>query len=235
MDPRTHPESSPPAPPSAREGPAGSGRHTLGCDPDAAGHHVQAPRQSAPVAGEPEPEALSRPVWWLAARQRASELAADGEEPGLVARLIAHVEVAWAWIGELEALSRVRGPRMDSDDPRSHFLRFVESDVAVLFRGLAEDAANLVPGRAGSRQEPDPEELQLEAERFIRHLVVLALAASDPVIPEHVRTVVRRVGRDLDDWYPEFAVLAGAAARSRRSDEPGAAGAGTPPSGDQRR
>ena len=120
MDPKAHPESSPPGPvPSAQEGPAGSGRHTLGCDPDAAGQHVQAPRHAAPAASDLEPEALSRPVWWLAAQQRASELTADEEGAKLVARLIAHVETAWAWIGELEALSRVRGALTDGDDPRS--------------------------------------------------------------------------------------------------------------------
>jgi acyl-CoA synthetase (AMP-forming)/AMP-acid ligase II len=52
---------------------------------------------------EPDPEPLSRPVWWLAARQRASELKVDEEGQRIVALLISHVETAWPWIEELEA------------------------------------------------------------------------------------------------------------------------------------
>jgi hypothetical protein len=195
-------------------GPAGSGRHTLGCDPDAAGQHVPRLRRQAPSAGEPDPEPLSRPVWWLAAQQRASELESDEEGRRIVALLISHVETAWPWIEELEALCRGRHGRMEGDDPQAHLLRFVESDVTDLFRSLAEDAANMVPGRTGWEQEPDPDGLQGEADRFNRYLGVLVLAAEAAVIPEDVRTVVRRIGRDLGDWYPEFTVLAGAAARS---------------------
>ena len=102
---------------------------------------------------------------------------------------------------------------MDRDDPQAHFLLFLESDVVELFRSLAEDAANMVPGRDGWQQEPDPDGLQGEVDRFNRYLAVLVLAATDPIIPEDVRTAVRRIGRDLADWFPEFSVLAGAAGR----------------------
>lgn len=198
-------------------GPVGSGRHTLGCDPDTAGQHVPGlPRQPSTV-GEPDPEPLSRPVWWLAARQRASELKVDEEGQRIVALLISHVETAWPWIEELEAFCRGRCTRMDGDDPQAHFLRFLESDVIDLFHSLAENAANMVPGCGGS--EPEPDGLQGEAGRFNRFLSVLVLAAEAAVIPEDVRTSVRRIGRDLGDWNPEFTVLTAAAARSRYSDE----------------
>ena len=111
---------------------------------------------------------------------------------------------------------------MDSDDEQAQLLRFLGSDVIDLFRSLAEDAANMVPGPDGwQQQEPDPDGLQGEGDRFNRYLIVLTLAAAHPVIPEEVRSVIRRIGRDLADWYPEFSVIAGAAARSavfRRTD-----------------
>lgn len=204
-----------------QRGPAGSGRHTLGCDPDAADPHVQRPLAHPPSARQPAPEPLTRPVWWLAAQQRALDLGASEEGRKLVGRLVSHVETAWPWIGELEALCQGRRDRMDSDDEQAQLLRFLESDVVDLFRSLAEDAANMVPGPDGWQQEPDPDGLQGEGDRFNRYLVVLTLAAADPVVSEDVRSVIRRIGRDLADWYPEFSVIAGAAARSalfRRTD-----------------
>jgi hypothetical protein len=204
----------------------------LGCDPDdAADLRVPRPRPDRPGAREPAPEPLSRPVWWLAAQQRASELTAGEEGQRLVGLLIAHVETAWPWIEELEALCQGRRERMDSDDEQAHFLRYLKCDVIDLFRSLAEDAANMVPGPDGPwKHEPEPDVFRDRGERFNRYLVVLRLAAAGPGIPdERVRSALRRIGRDLADWYPEFSVIAGAVvcpAPSHQTDGMGGDGAG---------
>lgn len=92
-------------------------------------------------------------------------------------------------------------------------MTFLRTEVVDLFTSLALASSLAVPALGEARPDPDPAQIDSVGERFSRNVLVLHLAASDPVLPESLRDTLRRVCRDLLDWYPEFAVLALAAAR----------------------
>jgi hypothetical protein len=79
---------------------------------------------------------------------------------------------------------------------------------------MASQSAKIVPALGDERPDiPETDEIESLGERFSRNTLVSHLAAADPLIPPEVRDTVRRVSRDLLDWYPDYPALAIAAAR----------------------
>jgi hypothetical protein len=190
----------------------GSARHTFGSDPDAAGR-VAIDRGRIPrTEGDPAPlELPPRPVWWLAAQERAGELI-EGEQRRIVVRLLSHVEEGWTLATELAAVCD--HPEQTPQGEVVHrLLAFLRNEVVDLFTSLALASSLAVPALGGAHPDPDPDQIDSVAERFARNVQMVHLAASDPVIPPALRDTLRRVCRDLLDWCPEFSVLALAAAR----------------------
>lgn len=157
------------------------------------------------------PELPPRPVWWLAARERAGEMI-EGEQRRIVTRLLSHVEEGWEMATELAAVCDHPAPAQRGEVlPR--LMAFLRTEVVDLFTSLALASSLAVPALGEARRDPDPDQIDSVGERFSRNVLVLHLAASDPVLPQSLRDTLRRVCHDLLDWYPEFAVLALAAAR----------------------
>jgi hypothetical protein len=190
-----------------------SARHTFGSDPDAVGRVVDTRDQHAPPA---QPDELPpRPIWWLAARERASEL--EGERGRVISRLLSHVEAAWALTVELSALAADPPPMPESSlgtERLVGLLAFLRIEVVEVFASMALQSATTVPALGDDTpQISAPEEIESVGERFYRNALILHLAAADTVIPPEVRDLLRRVSRDLLDWYSDYPALAIAAAR----------------------
>lgn len=181
-------------------------RHTLGSDPDSVNAPVPGAADSR-SSSESAPEALMRPVWWLSALQRVRDYTGDPARAKLVVRLLEHVEQAWSNAAELQAACCSHRDPASEHESLQHFLQFVESDVVELFFRMAQRSAQLVTG-------PDPRSTTDEIERFIRNLEVMRLAAADGEIPGDLRVVIHRLGRDLSDWFSDFAPLIGAVTES---------------------
>jgi hypothetical protein len=166
------------------------------------------PEQSAPE------ELPARPIWWLVARERASELG-DGEQKYVLGRLLAHVEAGWAMAAELAGF--VDEPSTYDEEVVPLFLAFVKAEVLDPFVRLALASANMalaLGDASGERPfDPDADHIDSEAERFSRNVLVVHLASSDPAVPQALRDTVRRASRNLLDWFPDFSVLAAATAR----------------------
>ena len=190
----------------------GSARHTFGSDPDAAGGVAIVRGRMPRTEDDPAaPELPPRPVWWLAARERAGEMI-EGEQRRIVTRLLSHVEEGWAMMTELAAVCDHQALAQRGEVlPR--LTAFLRTEVVDLFTSLALASSLVVPALGEDRPDPDPNQIDSVGERFSRNVLVLRLAASDPIIPQAFRDTLRRVCRDLLDWYPEFSVLALAAAR----------------------
>lgn len=183
-----------------------SARHTLGSDPDSANASARNAADSRP-SSDSTPPALMRPVWWLSALERVGDYAEDAVRAKLVARLLDHVEQAWSNTAELQAACHFHRDAASEHEPLQHFLLFVESDVVELFYRLARRSAQLVT-------DPDLQSPNDEEERFSRNVEVMRLAATDGAIPGDLRAIVHRIGRDLSDWFSDFAALSGAVVES---------------------
>lgn len=184
-----------------------SARHTLGSDPDSADVPLRGKSEHPNVAVAVRD--LPRPVWWLAAVDRARHLNDDGARSPLVQRLISHVELGWPLICALQAVcSRYRKGALP--EALREVLRFADHEVIGLFFRLALRASELV---ACGDYRPDAVTLhhtQEESERLARYLVVLTLATAHPAMPEPERTEVLTLLRDLSDWLPDYDAVAGA-------------------------
>ena len=62
----------------------------------------------------------------------------------------------------------------------SDVLAFIDADVVDLYRIIAYDAADLVPGWGGWEESADPGDMDGDASEFARYLGVLRLAAQAP-------------------------------------------------------
>ena len=194
----------------------GSARHTFGSDPDAVGWLSQSSGLQGEAARSPAVETPARPIWWLAARERAGELG-EGERGRVMMRLLAHVEDGWAMVAELAGLTDNYPPPppepTQAGEVMARLLGFVGSDVVELFTRLAFTCSTMVPAPWDTEPEyPSADEIEIVGERFSRNVLMVHLASSDPIVPDVSRETLRRVSGDLLEWFPDFSVLAVAAA-----------------------
>lgn len=188
---------------------SGAGRHTLGSDLDAPG--TRAGYEFGPVPA-PDPKPLSRPVWWLAAQERARDLDRTAEPQRVLVRLLAQLDAAWPLIREMETLCRTASDDPAGETARVSVIRFLEGDVCALFLRIAAATADLLSTPLHREREAAAQALVQEIDSFGRYLAVLNLAAQHPDVPSLLSNGVRRIGRDLLDWHPEASILAAAAA-----------------------
>lgn len=192
-----------------------SERHTFGSDP-----HVREKAALGTLAPPPinlESQTGSpRPTWWLAARERVSEMA-DGATARIVGGLLNHVEQGWTVVERLEAVTD-HDPTHTSS-ALAQLLGFVRTDILDAFARLASASANTVRALASDAAGPDPEHITREADAFGRSACMAFLASSDPLIPDALRDAIRPSCEVLYDWAPDFAAFAAAAARLCRVSE----------------
>ena len=124
-------------------------------------------------------------------------------------RLLSHMEEGWTLAIEL---ATVCDAPAQSEVVR-RLMAFLRNEVVDLFTSLALASSQAVPAFGDAHPDPNPDQIDREGERFTRNVLLIYLAASDPVIPPALRDTLRRACRDFLDWCPEFSVLALAAAR----------------------
>lgn len=195
----------------------GRARHTFGSDPDAVGWVSKPTEQRGVNATAPAVEMPARPIWWLAARERAADELVQGEQGRVVTRLLAHVEQAWDLATELAGIADDYPPPREPTTVGEIMVRllgFVRFDVVELFTRLAFTCSTMVPAQWDTHPEyPSPDEIESMGERFSRNVLMVRLASSDPLIPEVPRERLRRLSGDLLEWFPDFTALAVAASR----------------------
>ena len=134
--------------------------------------------------------------WWESARARVDVLPEERRRER-VAALIAHVESAWAQVRSLERLCKATPA---DDSAAAQFLYFIRTDVIDLFRTVAVETAGLVR----EDRDADPDSLDGEADRFGRYVLLVEMAASDPIVPPEIREPARLTARSLYGWADEF-------------------------------
>lgn len=193
-----------------------SARHTLGSDPDGAGAPAPTGDELSPER-EASPAELKRPVWWLAAQQRAATWEGSADARKLVARLVDQVDQMWSAVDELEALYSAEPERPAHErDSSANFLNFLKREVVGRFLTLSRLTARMLSRSTETCR--DLARFEDEEAQFACNLDVVRLAASDPIIPEFVRVVVQRSALRLSDTLPDFSALVGALAAASESE-----------------
>ncbi|HEX2078577.1 MAG TPA: hypothetical protein VHG08_12735 [Longimicrobium sp.] len=93
------------------------------------------------------------------------------------------------------------------EDELAHFLDFIDAEVVDLFRVVASDAADLVPGLEEWEECADPGDMDGDMTVFIRYLHLLHLAACSPAIPAPLKETVDAAVAGLDGWLPKLTSL----------------------------
>jgi hypothetical protein len=153
-------------------------------------------------------EAITHPVWWRSASERARGV--EGELGRVLRQLLEHVELGWQAVATLQIASEAVAEGRAVDERVAKLVAFVLRDFVGEFRRCAFAASVLVPGTAASTNGVPPTDEA--AESFDRYLNVLRLAAADEAIPEALAEPIRTAANALADWAPEFAVLGTASA-----------------------
>ncbi|HEU0016646.1 MAG TPA: hypothetical protein VFQ45_23390 [Longimicrobium sp.] len=147
-------------------------------------------------AGEPR-HTIYTPEWAAAVR-RVGRL--QGAERAFYAALLDHVEVRWRAVRPLQLLYERQRRRAREADGVGCLLRFMDGDLVDVFRGVALEAARLVPGGPPRPREGDPGDLEGEADCFTRYATLLAMAAAGPAVPQPLREVVERAAEGGAEW-----------------------------------
>ena len=162
------------------------------------------PRTFLAPPGEPSKTVLRDS--WRAARMRAAGLADD--ERALFCSLLYSVESAWPHVRTLQHLHDQLHP--SASGTFGHLLEFIGTHVCDLFVNFASGVEAFIPEPSGVVvRTPDFDSTNADAEQFGSFLVVLRSAASDPLFPPTVASVIRSATEALSGWYePVRPVLA---------------------------
>jgi hypothetical protein len=128
----------------------------------------------------------------------------------LFSQLLAHIESGWfAGVRDLQLIfERSRGEVNPEGGPAADVLGFIDADVVDLYRAVAADAADLVPGRPDWPEEADPGNLDGDATQFVRYLSVLRSAAQSPKLqPSGIGAAIERACSALAGWHSELSEL----------------------------
>ena len=159
-----------------------------------------------PRRPEGEPRHTIYSPEWDAARRRLERL--DGAERALYAPLLDHVAARWPRLRPLQLAYERRPRRARATDGYGHLLGFAGSDVVDVYRGMALEAARLVPGADPRGREGDPGDLAGEAEAFVGYLRILAMASADPEVPSGFRDAVLHAAEGIAAWQATLAAMA---------------------------
>lgn len=147
---------------------------------------------------------IYRPEWWNA-RARIQKL--PKKQRAMFTELLDHVERGWKHVRMLQiAYERLEHLARGEDD-LAHFLDFIDADVVDLFRVVASDAADLVPGWEGWEEGADTGDMDGDMTVFIRYLHLLQLAAGASPIPAPLKETVDAAVAGLDGWLPRLVGL----------------------------
>lgn len=131
----------------------------------------------------------------------------EGEQRRLFAELLAHVDTGWRHVRQLqlevERLATPSAKHVQIGD----VLTFIDVDVVDLYREIAFDAADLVPGWDGWAQAADPGNMDGDATLFMRYMSMLRLAAASDELPRQLRDVSTEVWAELQGWEAGFTRL----------------------------
>ena len=149
-----------------------------------------------------------RPAWWDAFKAGRVALA-DDEAEKTAGRIIHHVESRWESIRCLQlACERQRDQGAPAGSRLSHYLAFLEEEVALVFVKCADAVPGVLPGDAVGN------DLVCElAALFDRGIGVAALAAQANELSPSFRASVIEITDTLVDWGTEMCTLASALAR----------------------
>ena len=150
--------------------------------------------------GEPE-HTIYSPQWWNA-RARIRKL--PKRQQALFTRLLDHVEAGWRHVRTLQIAYERLEHLTRNESELAQFLDFIDADVVDLFRVVASDAAELVPGLEAREEGADPGDMDGDAALFLRYLQVLRMAARSGAVPEQLRDTVDAGAAGLSGWLPRL-------------------------------
>jgi hypothetical protein len=150
--------------------------------------------------GEPL-HTIYTPRWWNA-RARIQKL--PKTQRALFAELLDHVERGWKHVRTLQIAYERMEQLTRGGDELAHVLDFIDADVVDLFRVVASDAADLVPGLEEWEDAADPGDMDGDMTVFVRYLHLLHLAAGSPGIPAPLKETVDAAVGGLDGWLPRL-------------------------------
>jgi hypothetical protein len=158
-----------------------------------------------PSEGGATPSELVRPVWWVAAQERAGAWnEGDPRTRKVAQRAVAQVDQMWSVVDEVERFAREESPQEKA--PVQRFREFLDREIVGVFVELVRHVSLALTGAEGWRLTDFDECV----ERFSRYLDLARLAASDALIPPVARTIVQRANPILSDSLPDLAALVGA-------------------------
>jgi hypothetical protein len=136
----------------------------------------------------------------------------EGRAKQRLAALMKHVEDGWDRVSALQLLFETNIPEARTQSPMSGVLNFIDADLTDQFRGLAWDAAWLVPGAAREPPRnrtfyPSWDDLDGDLSEFERTVMMLHLASYSSLLPQRFRRVLRRSTEPLLTWGPDFRKL----------------------------
>jgi hypothetical protein len=139
---------------------------------------------------------------WLDARARVYALEPRQQE--VFTRLLAHIESGWCRVRELQGVYDRRAALEARGGPLGDILGFIDGDVVDLFRAIALDAADLVPGWEGWERAADPGDMDGDAFLFARYVGVLRLAAQSRELDRAFLGNVESTCVALEGWYAQL-------------------------------
>lgn len=158
------------------------------------------------LSEEPE-HTIFRPGWHDATARLG---ALEPRQRDLFSQLLAHIESGWRiGVRDLQLIfERSRGEASPAVGPAADVLSFIDADVVDLYRAVAADAADLVPGRPDWPEEADPGNLDGDATQFVRYLSVLRSAAQSPALQQSdTGPAIERACSALVGWHSELSRL----------------------------
>lgn len=159
---------------------------------------------SKPALWSEPQHTIYHPGWWNA-RARIRKL--PKRQRALFTRLLDHVERGWRHVRLLQIAYERLEHLARGEGELAYFLDFIDADVVDLFRVVASDAADLVPGLDEWEEAADPGDMDGDMTVFIRYLHLLHLAAGSPCIPVPLKETVDATVAGLDGWLPRLTSL----------------------------
>lgn len=183
-----------------------AGRHVLGSIPESLEPVNPASLPSLWASEEPgvgEPERTIHHDWWRDARRRA-QLTDPTLRPLLNAALD-HVEAGWLHMREVQRWHEENRERAHGrHDDYALVLHFIDGDLVDLFREIAAEVADLVPGYPGYETTADPGSLDGDIDTFRRYFALFTLAVEQAPGAEPLRGIARAAAAGLTGWCTEL-------------------------------
>lgn len=140
---------------------------------------------------------------WQEAQTRIGQIEPRGQE--LFRSLLDHIESGWInFIRQLQLFYEDNRDRQAMDQGMADVLAFIDGDIVDLYRVIASDAADLVPGWEGWAAAADPGGIDGYVSCFVRYLGVFRLTV--PSLPYKVEGL-EEFCPDMREWGDELCRL----------------------------